>query len=163
MTVLESLVGELLLNSTLLVMEKLLELGCNDMDSPDADMKKKTVGLVWEEYLTMLALGGAKGPEFQGMKGKLENLLLFGQDLYPRTREELLNMMNYYKPEVPRVRTHPTGGEVAFIQTIKMAGGAGKQVKKSDKNNNKMGRDSCKTNKSCESDCFNCGGKYHLE
>ena len=43
--------------------------------------------MVWEEYLTMLALGGANKVKLQGMKDKLENPLLFGQDLYPRTKD----------------------------------------------------------------------------
>ena len=50
-----------------------------------------------------MALRGANGKQFQGIKEKLENALLFGQDIYPATHEELLNMTNNYKDEVPKV------------------------------------------------------------
>ena len=43
--------------------------------------------MVWEEYLTILAFGEANGVKLQGMKDKLENPLLFGQDLYLRTKD----------------------------------------------------------------------------
>ena len=79
--------------------------------------------MVWEEYLTMLVLSGANGMNFQGMKDHLENSSLFGQDIYPPTGEQLLNMLNNYKPEVLKVWSYPPGGEVVFIQTSETASG----------------------------------------
>ena len=94
--------GELPLHPVLITV-KLMEMGCSDPENPRTDEDKEAQELVLKYYLTMLALGGVNKQIFQGMKDCPENSLLFGQELYPKTWEQLLNRMNNFKPEVVKV------------------------------------------------------------
>ena len=51
-----------------------------------------------------MTLSGVNATRFGGLRDKLENASLFGDDNYPKDQAELLHIMNKYKPEVARIQ-----------------------------------------------------------
>ena len=51
----------------------LMDLTGSDLETPKPNLYEKAVITAQKEYLTLLALSGANGPRFSGLKDKLEN------------------------------------------------------------------------------------------
>ena len=66
----------------------------------------------------MFALSGANSTRFGGLRDKIENESLFGNDNYPKDQAELLHIVNKYKPEVAHgvQNQQKNKEELAFIQ-----------------------------------------------
>ena len=109
-TVLETLGCTIPVNEAL-ILEKIKKQGftSDDLENtaeriPDRDdVMAKAVKDAQKEYLALLALSGANATRFGGLRDKLENARLFGDDNYPKDQAELLHIMNKYKPEVARI------------------------------------------------------------
>ena len=86
-----------------LVIAKLKTMGISSKDienpeeMPNRCMYMKAVDSAQKEYLALLALSGANAIRFGGLRDKLENKSLFGNDNYPKDQAELLHIMNKYK------------------------------------------------------------------
>ena len=91
----------------------------------------KAVKEAQKEYLALLALSGANATRFSGLRDKLENASLFGDDNYPKDQAELLHIMNKYKPEIARIQRNQQHNteELAFIQAGSEKGETGQSCK----------------------------------
>ena len=117
---LETLGGPLLIDLKL-IKAKLELLGRKDLESSKPIEDNNAVLGACKEYSAFLALSGANGTKFGGLKDKLENKSLFGNDNYPKDQAKLLHIMNKYKPKVARIQriNHKNAEGVAFIQDDK--------------------------------------------
>ena len=98
--------------------------------------------VVCKEYIVCLALSDTDGKQFQGLKDKLKDAPLFGKDINPSMREEILKMTNNYNDKVSKIRTNRVRQERAFMH------------KEAD---NGVKRNSC----GGKSECFQCGKDGH--
>jgi hypothetical protein len=165
-TVLETLGGRVPVHDTL-VLAKLKDMGVSpeDEDKPSDDTMAKAFESAQKEYLALLALSGANGTRFGGLRDKLENQSLFGNDNYPKDQAELLHLMNKYKPEIARIQRNPQKNteELAFDQ----AGGEKEkkhvQAKASDKGVPPGTAAKKKSNLAGETSCFHCSSEDHCQ
>ena len=110
----ETLGGTLPIHEAL-VLEKIKKQGFSSEDLehaaeqiPDRDeVYSKAVKDAQKEYLALLVVSGVNATRFGGLRDKLENESLFGNDNYPKHQAELLHIMNKYKPEIARIVRNP--------------------------------------------------------
>ena len=70
-------------------------------------------------YLACLMMSRADSSCYMSLKNKLDNSMLLGSDNCPKSREELLQVFNYYKDEEVKrglSATRAEQEEVAFLQ-----------------------------------------------
>ena len=104
-----------------------------------------------EGYLACLVLSGADNGRYLSLKNKLENSMLLGSDNYPKSREDVIQLLNHYKEKECKwgsSATRSTQEEVTFLQK----GGGNKQKQ----------HDGPRTNSKGRSDCFHCKKTDHL-
>ena len=169
-TVLETLGGTIPVNEAL-ILEKIKKQGFTSEDLENAtkripdrdDVMAKAVKEAQKEYLALLALSGANATRFGGLRDKLENASLFGDNNYPKDQAELLHIMNKYKPEVARIQRNQQNNteELAFVQ----AGSEKEKLAKAAKAGLKAtpAGGGTKTNMAGESSCFHCGSEDHWQ
>ena len=165
-TVLETLGGRLPVHEALVIVKlKAMGLSSGDEEKPDDKMCAKAFESAQKEYLALLTLSGANGARFGGLRDKLENESLFGNDNYPKDQAELLHIMNKYKPEIARIQRNPQKNteELAFIQ----AGGEKEkklaQAKATDKAVPPGAAAKKKTNSQGQTTCFHCESESHWQ
>ena len=54
---------------------------------------------VCKSFMTCMMLSGANKDRYGGLKAKLENTQLLGRDDFPKTREDLMGILNNFKDE----------------------------------------------------------------
>jgi hypothetical protein len=70
---------------------------CSDPDNP-TEVELATVrATVREEFLAGLMLSGANRDRYNALRTELVNQYAFGNDLYPKTVDQCLTMLNHHK------------------------------------------------------------------
>ena len=97
-TILETLGGPLPVHPALVIV-KVGTLGVtgSDIEHPNPDLYDKAVNSAERGNLALLVLSGANVTQFGGLRDKIENKSLFGNDNYPKDQAELINIMNKYR------------------------------------------------------------------
>lgn len=81
-----------------LVKQKLIDMAseskCTDPNNPSSAELVKAHKLVRDEFLAALMLDGAHRERYGALRNELTNQYGFGNDLYPKTVDQCLTMMN---------------------------------------------------------------------
>ena len=136
----------------LLFKQNLIEAGVRNPNYASDSEQKRAEKEEVDEYLMCLMLSGSDNGRYLSLKKKLEKSMLLRSDNYPKSREELLQVINYYKEEEGKQgsrATRSTQKEFIFLQQV-----GGKKNKYHDRSRiNIKGR----------SDCFHCKNTNHWE
>ena len=81
----------------LLVKHKSVVAGVRDPNYSLGSYQKRLEKSVVEDYPACPMMSGAHSGLYLSLKNKLENSMLLGSDNYPKSREELLQVLNHYK------------------------------------------------------------------
>ena len=87
---------------------------CTNVSSPTNDELAAAKSSVRDEFLAALMLSGANRDHYGALQNELANQYTFGNDLYPKSTEQCLTMMNRRVntvPHTPRGSPHPPPGE----------------------------------------------------
>jgi len=75
---------------------------CTNVASPTTDELATANYSVREEFLAALMLSGANRYRYGALRNELANQYTFGNDLYPKSTDQCLTMMNHRADTVPR-------------------------------------------------------------
>ena len=75
---------------------------CANVASPTKNELPAAHLSVREEFLAALVLSGANRDRYGALRNELANQYTFGNDLYPKTSDQCLTMMNHHVDNVPR-------------------------------------------------------------
>jgi hypothetical protein len=76
--------------------------------NPTDDERALAVGAVCEEYLSALMLSGAKRDRFSLLQTDLQNQFGYGNNLYPKTTDRCLSLLNRWTTAPPHVKCDGT-------------------------------------------------------
>jgi hypothetical protein len=80
-----------------------------DATAPTDDERALAVGAVREEYLAALMISGANREKFSALRTDLQNQYGYGNDLYPKTTDQCLSLLNRWTVTTP---SRPKRGDV---------------------------------------------------
>jgi len=146
---------------------------CNDPAKPTDTELAAAHKDVCDEFLTALMLSGANHDSYGALRNELANQFGFGNDLYPKTTDQCLTMMNRRMDSAlrqPRAPRQPQGEQPvkADEEALVFAQGADKKTPgKSPKNDSSSKGSSSSSsvsrkNKTPTIICKNCGKQGHV-
>jgi hypothetical protein len=79
---------------------------CLDADTPTKDELASAHKFVCDDFLAALMLSGANRDRYGALRNELANQYGFGNDLYPKTIDQCLKMMNRWVDAAPTHQPH---------------------------------------------------------
>ena len=123
----------------------------------DPQTFKTASAAVRESFMTCMMLSGANKDRYGGLKSKLENAQLLGRDNLPKTREDLMGILNNFKDETKTTKyDNPSAPEqVELAKNGEVVGPAKPAAAPA------AAASGVKMNAVGKSACHECGAKYH--
>ncbi|KAL3821708.1 hypothetical protein ACHAXA_003266 [Cyclostephanos tholiformis] len=84
-----------------------------DANAPTNDERALAIDAVHEEYLTALMISGANRERFSLLRTDLQNQYGYGNDLYPKTTDQCLSLLNRWTVSTPRSKRPDASGTTA--------------------------------------------------
>ena len=146
---------------------------CNDPAKPTDTELAAAHKDVCDEFLAALMLSGANCDRYRALRNELANQFGFGNDLYPKSTDQCLTMINRRMdgtPHQPHVPRQPQGGQPvkADEEALVFAQGADKKTPGKPPKNDSSSKSSSSSssvsrgNKTPTIICRNCGKPGHV-
>jgi hypothetical protein len=84
-----------------------------DANAPTDDEGALVIDAVREEYLAALMISGASRERFSLLRTDLQNQYGYGNDLYPKTTDQCLSLLNRWTVSTPRTKRPDASGATA--------------------------------------------------
>jgi hypothetical protein len=141
-----------------------------DPDAPTDDERIEAMKAVCEEFLGVLMLSGANRDKYSALKNELANQYDFGNDLYPKSMDQCLTMLNHcmVNPTRPQPRPlHPPGTPPkAQDEALVFAQGSDKEPVAKSSDDAPLSKSPSSKSSSCHTItkvmCHNCGKLGHM-